>query len=180
MRRLEEPRYLRRMRSLSALLLALVLSVSAFACGGGASYVVRGDTSFAGVGFRDTLSTAQQELGTTKLVVRHGPSCFATWRSVGVRIEFFAFAPDNPCTQGTVLSATMTGMDWQTAAGLHIGDAVAVLKSRHPGATLHGDGWWLKTQKVCELGGYEPYGSLVARVHAGKVSSFLFQGATCE
>jgi hypothetical protein len=165
------------------LLVATVLAILALTASGAAaapSFVVRGDRSFAGIDFRDTLASAGKTLGKPTRVAKAGMSCTATWRRHGLVVEFFAFEPDNPCTRGTLLSATMTGTRWHTLNGLRIGDAVGVLQRKFPRATLHPDGWWLVARKHCELAGFSPYGSLIGRVRNGKVSAFRFQGAVCE
>jgi hypothetical protein len=143
------------------------------------SLVVRGDTSFAGIGFRSTRADATRILGSPDRVLRRGQSCFATWHRLGVAVELFAFAPDDPCAKGTVLKATLTGR-WRTSAGLRVGDPVTAVTKRYPHATARRDGWWLRTRKTCELGGNTPYGSLIARIGRGRVTALVLQGSVCD
>jgi hypothetical protein len=163
--------------AIAVVLLSLALAGSAAAA---PALVVRGDTSFAGIGFRGTRPAATRVLGAPDRVLRHRYSCFVTWRRIGLTVEFFAFAPDDPCTKGTVLKATMTGRGWRTSAGLHVGDSATLVRQHYPHATAHADGWWLRKRKACELGGFAPYGSLIARTGGGKVTALVLQGATCE
>lgn len=143
------------------------------------SFVIRGDHSFAGVGFRMNLADAKRVFGAPSSVRMRPQSCIVSWRRYGLVVQFFAFEP-NPCKVGTVLSATMTGSRWHTLSGLRIGDPASAVKQKHPRATLHDDGWWLVSRKTCELGGFQPYGSLVARLRNGRVSSFFFTGSVCD
>jgi hypothetical protein len=143
------------------------------------SFVVRGDHSFAGVGLGAKLADAKKVFGAPNSLRQDHMSCFATWKRYALVVEFFAFEP-HPCTAGTVLTATMTSARWHTLSGLHVGDAASTVKTRHPVATLHSDGWWLVTRKVCGLGNFQPYAALLARVRAGHVSALVLSGSVCE
>ncbi len=139
------------------------------------AFVLR-DNSFAGLGFRATKANAVRLFGAPAIVRRQGTSCFATWPRAGVQIEFFAFAPADPCAAGTVLRATLSGGRWRTAKGLRVGDATPRIAALYPHATKHRDGWWL-AKGGCEL---ENYGKVIARVSRGKVVALLLHGAVCE
>jgi hypothetical protein len=159
--------------ALAALLLAAVATADV-------SYVIRGDRSFAGLGFRDTLASATKLLGTPSTVrTRVSRICIARWSRHGLVIEFFSFEP-NPCKTGALLSANLAGPRWHTLNGLRVGDPVSEIAHKHPRAKRHRDGWWLATRKTCELGGYQPYGSLVARTGGGRVTAFFFTGSVCD
>ncbi len=167
------------MKLLAALAVAAALAAPA-ANAAPPTYVVHGTTSFGGLGFRDTLASATTKLGKPSRVHPDGMSCYATWKQYGLSVQFFAFPPDKPCASGTVLSAVMSTEKWHTAAGLHVGAPAADVEKHHPHATLHEDGWWIVTRKTCELGNYQPYGGLAARVKGGKVTALFFTGTTCE
>ena len=144
------------------------------------SYVIKGDRSFAGLGFRTNLAQARSVLGEPDRRYLRQYSCYVSWKAHGITIEFFAFDPDDPCTDGTVLTATMTGPKWYTSNGLAIGSPASLITAKYPKATRHGSSWWLVTRKACEVGGFAPYGSLVARTRNGTVTTFVFQGSVCE
>jgi hypothetical protein len=156
---------------------ALVLAAGASA---DVSYVIRGDRSFAGLGFRDTLASSTKVLGTPSSVrTRVGRICIARWNRHGVVIQLVSFEP-NPCKTGSLLSANLTGPRWRTTNGLRVGDPVTEIARKHPRAKRHRDGWWLATRRTCELGGNQPYGSLVARTGGGHVTAFFFTGSVCD
>ncbi len=142
-------------------------------------FVVRGDHSFGGVTLGAKLVDAKRVFGPPSSLRQKQMSCIVSWKRYGLVVEFFAFEP-RPCSAGTVLTATMTGTRWRTLSGLRVGDAGAAVKRRHPRATRHSDGWWLVTRKVCELGNFQPYASLLARVRAGRVSALVLSGSVCE
>jgi hypothetical protein len=161
------------------LVCVLALAAAAPAAATGPSFLIRGDTSFAGLSFLSTLPGAKRVLGTPTSATARMDVCTATWPRYGIVIKFFSFE-QQACTKGTAVIVTMTDPRWHTAGGLHVGDAAREVKRRHPRATLHPDGWWLVTRKACELGNFAPYASLLAKVRSGHVTALVLTGAVCD
>jgi hypothetical protein len=66
------------------------------------------------------------------------PGCEATWRRLGLRIQFESFGIAHGCSEGKAQSALVKGqrgrVSWRTQAGLRVGDSFAKLKRLYPDA----------------------------------------------
>jgi hypothetical protein len=66
------------------------------------------------------------------------PGCRATWRRLGLQIQFESFGIAHGCNEGRAQSAVVKGrrgrVSWRTQLGLRVGDAFAKLERLYPGA----------------------------------------------
>jgi hypothetical protein len=66
------------------------------------------------------------------------PGCEATWKRLGLRIQFESFGIAHGCNEGKAQSAVVKGhrgrVSWRTQAGLRVGDSFAKLKRLYPDA----------------------------------------------
>jgi hypothetical protein len=150
-------------------------------------YVVQGDTSVGGVRIaRADLADARARFGATSAARRDGPSCIASWRRLGLTLAFLDLSGGNPCRAGILVRATITSRGaWRTGKGLRKGDSVARLRRLYPHASYRRHiapwtGYWLVTRRACELGGYEPFPGLLARVRNGRVAALVASTTACE
>ena len=80
------------------------------------------------------------------------------------------------CETGLLSDATVTGRQWRTARGLRIGQSALVLQNLYPNATLphqREDEWWLLQRRDPVIS--ERYGSLGAKVNAGRVTALVIR-----
>jgi hypothetical protein len=155
---------------------------STFVIGGGAAGPVR-------LG-RSTLpeATSGFAAGERVHVARHGSSCTASWKGLGLSVTYAVIGTDprNPCVGGVAVDATVTNRPlWSTAKGLRIGDGTARLRHLYPRAPLKPyasgrAGYWLVTARACEVVGAFPYPRLFARVSGGHVASLTARIAVCD
>ncbi len=173
--------------------LALLLLVAAAATAPSASaapapYVLQGDTNVGGVRIsRADLSDARARFGAPTTTRREQTiACVAHWRRIGLTLTFLDLSGRNPCTTGILIRATVTSRGaWRTGKGLRKGDSVARLRRLYPKATYRRHitawtGYWLVTRRACELGGYEPFPGLLARVRNGRVTALVAATTACE
>jgi hypothetical protein len=171
--------------------LVLLLLVAALAAPAAAAapapYVINGDSSVGGLRIaRADLADARARLGAPSSVRRRVPECVASWRGLGVTLAFLDLSGADPCRGGALVRATITSRsDWRTAKGLRVGDAVARLRSLYPSARHRRSipawtGYWLVTRRACELGGFEPFPGLLARVRHGRVTALVAATTACE
>jgi hypothetical protein len=171
----------------------LVLLVAALVLVGAARaapapYVLHGDTSVAGLRIaRADLADARARLGAPTATRRvQGVECVATWRTLGVTLAFLELSGGDPCRAGALVRATIASRaHWRTAKGLRVGDAVARVRRLYPQARSRRSvpqwtGYWLVTRRACELGGFEPYPGLLARIRNGRVSALVAATTACE
>jgi hypothetical protein len=66
------------------------------------------------------------------------PGCRATWRRLGLRIQFESFSVADSCDDGKAQSAVVKGRrgrrSWRTQRGLRVGDSYVRLKRLYPNA----------------------------------------------
>lgn len=66
------------------------------------------------------------------------PGCEATWKRLGLRIQFESFGIAHGCREGKAQSAVVKGhrgrVSWRTQLGLRVGDSFAKLKRLYPDA----------------------------------------------
>ena len=173
---------------------ALALIVVAAAAGTAAAdaaaplRVIQGDRAVGGLRIADaTLADARARFGAPTTTRREPPyGCVATWRALGLTLFFLELSDRNPCTVGMALRATVTSRGaWRTSKGLRKGDSIARLRLLYPGARHRSGfgpwtGYWLVTRRSCELGGFQPYPGLLARVRNGRVSALVAGTVACE
>jgi hypothetical protein len=172
--------------------LALLLLVATAAAGPAqaapAPYVIHGDTSVAGLRIaRTQLADARARFGAPSATRRaHGVECVATWPRLGLTLAFLELSGGDPCRAGALVRATVTDRGrWRTAKGLRKGDSVARLRRLYPAARYRRHiaawtGYWLVTRRACELGNFEPFPGLLARVRAGRVTALVVATTACE
>ena len=173
-----------------AVLLVLAATAPAAAAAVTAPYVLQGDRNVGGVRIaRADLADARARFGAPSTARPAGPArCVATWRRLGLTLAFLDLSGGAPCRTGVLVRATITSRGaWRTARGLRKGDSVARLRLLYPQATYRRraagvgwTGWWLVTRRACELGGYEPYPGLLARVRDGRVAALVAATTACE
>jgi hypothetical protein len=168
--------------------LAAAALTAATATGALTPYVIEGDRSVGGVRIaRADLADASARFGAPSATRRDGAAiCRASWRRLGLTLAFLDLSGGNACRTGILVRATMTSRGaWRTSKGLRKGDSVARLRRLYPQASYRRHivpwtGYWLVTRRACELGGYEPYPGLLARVRDGRVSALVASTAACE
>lgn len=177
------------MRAPLALLLVLATAATAAAAvaAAPAPYVLLGDTSVGGLRIaRADLADARARFGAPSSARREGPSCVASWRRIGLTLTFLDLSGANACRSGSLVRATITSRGaWRTGKGLRKGDSVARLRRLYPKATYRRHiapwtGYWLVTRRACELGGFEPFPGLLARISNGRVSALVAGTTACE
>jgi hypothetical protein len=66
------------------------------------------------------------------------PGCEATWKRLGLRIQFESFGIAHGCEEGKAQSAVVKGhrgrVTWRTQRGLRVGDSYRKLKRLYPNA----------------------------------------------
>ena len=150
--------------------------------------VIQGDRTVGGLRIADaTLADARARFGAPTATRREPPyGCVATWRALGLTLFFLELSDRNACTVGVALRATVTSRGaWRTSKGLRKGDSIARLRLLYPGARHRSGfgpwtGYWLVTRRSCELGGFQPYPGLLARVRNGRVSALVAGTVACE
>lgn len=165
------------------ILLAVLLSLAA-----PAPHVLQGDTNVGGVRIaRADLADARARFGAPSTTRREQTAlCVASWRRIGLTLSFLDLSGRNPCRTGILIRATITSRAaWRTAKGLRKGDSVARLRRLYPRATFRRHippwtGYWLVTRRACELGGFEPFPGLLARVRNGRVTALVAATTACE
>lgn len=173
------------------LVLVLVLALGALSGTAAAApdpYVIQGDTTVAGLRIaRADLADARARFGAPSTTRRvQGVECLASWRRLGLVLAFLELSGGDPCRAGTLVRATVTERGrWRTARGLRKGDSVARLRQLYPKARYRSGfqpwrGWWLVTRRACELGGFEPFPGLLARVRDGRVTAIVVATTACE
>jgi hypothetical protein len=169
------------------LLVLLLLLAAPAAVAAPAPYVIQGDTSVAGLRIaRADLGDARARLGAPSSVRRRVPECVASWRRLGLALAFLDLSGEDPCRAGALVRATITSRsNWRTAKGLRVGDSVSRLRSLYPSARHRRSipawsGYWLVTRRACELGGFEPFPGLLARVRSGRVTALVAATTACE
>ena len=175
------------MKAVLVLLLAAAATASA-ASAAPAPYVLHGDTSVAGLRIgRADLADARVRFGAPSTTRREqGVACVAAWPRIGLTLSFLDLSGGNPCATGGLIRATVTSRGtWRTSKGLRKGDSVARLRQLYPGARyrrhIHAwTGYWLVTRRACELGGFEPFPGLLARVRDGRVTALVVATTACE
>jgi uncharacterized repeat protein (TIGR01451 family) len=110
------------------------------------------------------------------LTGRAGESCLVTWKRFGLQLRTLIDGPEfqggaDPCHDGTVNDALVTGARWHTAAGLRIGDPEARLDELYPGAPRRGAWRWLVTRKLARTGD-AVYPTVLAKIADGRVAAF--------
>ena len=151
-------------------------------------YVIQGDRSVGGVRIaRADLADARARFGAPSATRRDGPAaCIASWRRLGLTLAFLDLSGRNPCRTGILVRATITSRGaWRTGKGLRKGDSVTRLRRLYPQASYRRHiapwtGYWLVTRRACELGGYEPFPGLLARVRDGRVVALVASTTACE
>ena len=151
-------------------------------------YVIQGDRSVGGVRIaRADLADARARFGAPTAARREGPAaCSASWRRLGLTLTFLDLSGRNPCRAGILVRATITSRGaWRTGKGLRKGDSVTRLRRLYPQASYRRHiapwtGYWLVTRRACELGGYEPFPGLLARVRGGRVVAIVASTTACE
>jgi hypothetical protein len=168
-------------------LVVAVLAVTGAARAAPAPYVLHGDTSVGGLRIaRADLADARARFGAPSATRRVQVECVATWRRIGLTLAFLELSGGDPCRAGALVRATITSRaDWRTAKGLRKGDSVARLRALYPRARYRGHihawtGYWLVTRRACELGGFEPFPGLLARVRDGRVTALVAATTACE
>lgn len=109
----------------------------------------------------------------------------ATWRKIGLTIVAGRLSPipggGSACESPPevfVSRAEITGEEWETTAGLRVGDAETRVDDLYPyarrGPTGRAelDGWWLVV-KVTEGAMFRPVPALLAKTDGGKVVRFV-------
>jgi hypothetical protein len=169
-----------------AILVAALVTVGA-ARAEPAPHVLHGDTSVGGLRVaRSDLADARARFGAPATTRRVQAECIASWRGIGLTLAFLELSGGDPCRAGSLVRATITSRaHWRTAKGLRVGDPVARLRALYPGARSRRSiaqwtGYWLVTRRACELGGFEPYPGLLARVRHGRVSALVAATTACE
>jgi hypothetical protein len=110
------------------------------------------------------------------------PSCAATWRRLGLRIQFESFSIAESCNDGRAQSAVIKGrrgrISWKTQRGLRVGDSYRKLTRLYPGARREPGARVIVYQEKPVIGD----GSIItAMVRRGKVASFrLWLGGAGE
>jgi hypothetical protein len=100
--------------------------------------------------------------------------CYARWSGIGLRITFYNLGGQNPCRAqwGYFSRAEIVGRDWQTRAGLRIGDPLRRLWARYPRAEPHPPYWWLVVRRS-PFGDRGSYAGLSAKIRDGRVVAFV-------
>jgi hypothetical protein len=127
--------------------------------------------------------------------VPDGALCVAMWSNLGMQAEFYPPAQgSDPCdpSEGALSHVTLTDPRWRTSAGLGIGDSATELRAlypenhRHRGPSRWGfSGHWFifagevdtATVPVYRIADEYPPGLLIAKLKAGRVSSFVVRFA---
>jgi uncharacterized repeat protein (TIGR01451 family) len=115
------------------------------------------------------------------LAGRFGESCFVTWARYGLQLHAYLRPRDDPeavdpCQDGTVNDALVTGSRWRTATGLAIGDPETNLDRLYPDAGRQGAWRRLATRRL-DLAGETTYPTLLAKVVDGRVTAFRLNTA---
>jgi hypothetical protein len=174
---------------MSRLRIAAPVLVAAFfgiAAAAQSSFVIQGDYKIGGYAVKadGSLGGAVDEFGapTTRRRAR-GIGCDLTWRSLGLRIEFYNLGGRDACSRegGRFGGATITSRQWRTSKGLRVGDSVARIRRLYPRATFHQGGfypgsWWLVT-RYTRIGTNRYYPGLRAVVRSGRVSALVIEYA---
>jgi hypothetical protein len=101
------------------------------------------------------------------------PGCRATWRRLGLKIQFESFGVASDCNDGKAQAAVVKGhrgrVAWRTQRGLRVGDSVQKLNRIYPNARRRPGARVIVYQKHPAIGD----GSIVTAVlRGGKVASF--------
>ena len=126
------------------------------------AFVIQGDRVVGGIVLgRTTLPQAAQRLrghGAPRLE-RRPSSCVATWRKIGISVDFRTIGSDrsDPCRAGVAVAATITSRTaWRTAVGLRVRDGVSRVRRLFPRPRVHAAapdaGWWLVPRRACAEG----------------------------
>ena len=132
---------------------------------------------------RSTLPQASAALGRPGVVRRHGSTCSASWRALGLAAQFVVIGADprDPCKAGVGVVVTLTSRArWRTARGLRVGDAAARARRLYPRAVRHGSSLWLVTRHACSEVGGTAYPGLLARLRAGRVAALVATAGICD
>ena len=178
------------MKARLALLLALAAAAlpASTATAAVIPYVIQGDRSVGGVRIGQAhLADARARFGLPSATRRDGPAaCTASWRRLGLTLVFLDLSGGNACRNGILVRATITSRGaWRTGKGLRKGDSVTRLHRLYPRASYRRQiapwtGYWLVTRRACELGGFQRYPGLLARVRDGRVVALVAGTAACE
>ena len=169
-------------------LLVAALALTGAARAAPAPYVLQGDTGVGGLRIaRADLADARARFGAPTAVRRvQTVECVASWPRIGLTLAFLELSGGDPGRAGALVRATVTSRaHWRTAKGLRKGDTVARLRQLYPSARLRSSipqwtGYWLVTRRACELGGFEPFPGLLARVRGGRVTALVAATTACE
>jgi hypothetical protein len=110
------------------------------------------------------------------------PGCLATWKRLGLKIQFESFGIASDCSDGKAQAAVVKGhrgrVSWRTQRGLRVGDGLRKLKRLYPNARRKPGARVIVYQKDPPIGD----GSIVTAVlRKGKVASFrLWLGGAGE
>jgi hypothetical protein len=127
--------------------------------------------SLAGVGGREPLGDFVARFGAPTVRRRvEQVACDVRWSPIGLRVLFANLGGLDPCSDegGHAQRAVVTGARWRTARGLRIGDSLARLRERYPGAVLRNRVWWL-ARAFSPIGTGGDYPVLAAVVRSGEV-----------
>lgn len=110
------------------------------------------------------------------------PGCLATWKRLGLKIQFESFGIASDCNEGKAQAAVVKGrrgrVSWRTQRGLRVGDGVEKLKRLYPNARRKPGARVIVYQREPAIGD----GSIITAVlRKGKVASFrLWLGGAGE
>jgi hypothetical protein len=144
-------------RFLIALAAAFLFAGTASAAPSARTFVIHGDAkvgSFA-IKANGTLAGAIDAFGEPSSLRRRyrEQGCLATWRRLGLRIDFYNLAGRDACepSSGRFGRAIARGRHWQTTKRLKVGDSVRKLRRLYSGAssTAASAGFGLRASGLC-------------------------------
>jgi len=152
--------------------LAAVLASTASAA---PNFVIRRDNDIGGFALarNGTLGGAIAVYGapTTRQAVSYD-TCTVAWARYGIQAEF-SLPSANPCDNRSCHTrSTITGRQWKTDKGLHIGDPLPRLRRFYPHAKAYVGKTWTLTSR--------PFGgarvpTLLATVKAGRIAALVIR-----
>lgn len=171
------------MKALAVAALALALVSTALAAS--SDYTIRSDKKIGPLSMgRAKIIDAAGIFGNESAIRKQSDNvCVARWNTIGLSVSQLNLDAGNPCVNGGIVTATMTGSRWHTAPGLHIGNSLARLRQLYPLAKYHrapNAGWWLIVRHACKEVGGSAFPGLLARTSGGKVSGLVVTLGVCE
>ena len=163
------------MRIPLALIVAIAVALLAAAASASPNFVIRRDNDIGGFSLsrNGTLNSAMKAFGTpTSRQAVSYDTCTVVWSTYGIQAEFSQPSAD-PCGAHSCHNhSNISGRQWKTDKGLHIGDPLKRLRKLYPGAQRYIGSDWAVIRR--------PFGgtlvpTLLATLKGTRVTAFVIK-----